>query len=239
MIDIRKWCGSGLYYLAAFVFFVAISLGQLFLGTLVAVMLGGFGYGLREPYRKRMAARKAYFEQQPPFESAVFRLSTKPNAFPHFLTVSQARDCAHKVARELSIEFLGLNVLIVDGEGDTQPPRKLTWDAKTSSHRRKRPDEPMDDQERRFQVACEQLKIRAAIDSKEGRLTVVPPDLPDIPADGTIISTGSAPVLHQKKFVNKTYYYKGTMGQQREWVDLRPTYIDYDFAWLEQQQSRR
>jgi hypothetical protein len=178
------------------------------------------GYAFAAPKRKQEKAGRAYYQQlvqSEPFGKDKFKVSTNPIHYNPVLSSVQSRACAHRVARDLSVEFLGLTVFVTDGSEDKSTPRKIGI-KKNGWPRKKTSDEPLEPDEQVFWPTFQKLKIKAVFEAKENRLPDVDPEGVGLPPDGTEKHEECGYLLaNMFVFKNEVSYRNGQLQINREW----------------------
>jgi hypothetical protein len=203
---------------------VILVIGWPLAGIVGAIPFFAVGYALDAPARKRKRQGLAYYQellQRDPYAGQTFNVSTTPQLYSEEISLCQAQACAHYVARELSIEFLGLTVYVVSGPEDTKVPRRVGL-GKSGWPCRKKADEPLDTDELRFRPTLQKLKLRGAAEAKGNRLPEVDKENRDFPQHGTTKHEGDTFLRVTYVFDNQVKYFNGKLFITREWRRCPP-----------------
>lgn len=216
-----RWIGFLVAVAAGYVGGIWWLIGVFIVASIIAYLIG-------DPIKEQKAKLEAYYKQmdaQAPFHLAEFKVSTDARYYPVKLTTDQAIHCAHKLARELSIEFVGLKVWIVQREPESSVPRRMFRQGADYGFqvRKKTADDPLDLEEQKFMPRLEQLKIRCAVEAKDGmRMSEAIEDaIPNEPEHGTKraddFAFGWTPC---SMYYNERYYCRGQFTRRRGWESI-------------------
>jgi hypothetical protein len=191
------------------------------LAVICALPLFGVGHAFGGPKRKRVKAGRAYHQQLlqcDPYGGAKFNVSTNPACYDQGLSPEQAGACAHRIARDLSVDFLGLTVVVTEGLEDKQVPRRIGI-GKDSWPCVKQKDEPLDSDEQRFWLTFQKLKIKSSFEAKEDGLPDPDKEARQYPPNGTQRPVADVYGAYEE-LTNEVHYHKGNLFVNRKWVSV-------------------